>query len=269
MNVSSTKMSSTKTASSHPANRYKTSFGLFAALLISAFLTGCATGPNADPRDPLEPFNRTMFQFNDNVDRAILKPVATAYRDVTPSPIRTGVNNFFTNLGDLWSGINTALQGRPENTADNLTRFAVNSTLGLAGILDIATEAGLERHKSDFGQTLGVWGVPSGSYVVLPLFGPSTVRDTAALPVDLYGDPVAIGDLNDVALRNSLYGVRAVDARSQVLRQGNLLNDAALDRYTFTRDAYLQYRRNSINNSQEDSLLERLDVKKSDKGEDK
>ena len=161
-----------------------------AATAALVLLAGCATGPDANPKDPLEPFNRGVYRFNDAVDRAVLKPVATAYVDVTPSPVRTGVNNFFGNLGDLWSAVNAGLQLRPRETADNLLRFSVNTVLGFGGLLDIASEAGIERTRIDFGQTLGRWGVPSGAYLVLPFFGPSTVRDAGGLVADSAADPV-------------------------------------------------------------------------------
>ncbi|HQQ69732.1 MAG TPA: VacJ family lipoprotein, partial [Alicycliphilus sp.] len=163
-----------------------------ALLLGAALLSGCATGPNANPADPLEPYNRSMSTFNENVDKAVLKPVATAYRDVTPQPLRTGVTNFFANLGDAWSFVNNVLQFKGREAFDSLVRLSVNTVFGLGGVLDVASEAGIDRHKQDFGLTLGHWGVPTGPYLVLPLLGPSTVRDTAALPVDFY-----VGDLVD------------------------------------------------------------------------
>ena len=149
------------------------------ALLSGLVLAGCATGPDADPRDPLEPFNRGVQRFNDTVDDAVLKPVATVYRDTTPDLIRTGVSNFFGNLRDAWSFINATLQLRPREAAENFLRFNVNTFFGVAGLFDVASEMGIERTRLDFGQTLGRWGVPSGPYLVLPIFGPSTVRDAA------------------------------------------------------------------------------------------
>lgn len=216
------------------------------ALSLLAFLalSGCASGPNANPRDPLEPFNRGVYQLNDAVDRAVLKPVATAYRDVLPSPVRTGVNNFFSNLQDAWSAVNSALQLKGEAAGNNLVRFGVNTFLGLGGVLDIASEMRIERHTEDFGQTLGHWGVGAGPYLVLPLLGPSTVRDTAALPVDAQGNLVS--GVNDVATRNSVTALNLLDRRSRLLDATKLLDQVALDPYTFTRDAHLQRRRNSV-----------------------
>src|SRR6185369_1274355 len=158
-----------------------------AAVLM--MLGGCA-GFNTNPRDPLEPMNRKVMQFNEGVDSIVLKPVATVYRNEVPPLARTGVSNFFGNLGDAWSFVNSLLQFKFQNAAENLMRLNVNTFFGLGGILDIASELNLERHKEDFGQTLGRWGVPAGPYVVLPLLGPSTLRDTAALPVDYKGDLV-------------------------------------------------------------------------------
>lgn len=217
--------------------------GALLAMLL-ALTTGCATGPNANPADPLEPFNRGVTQFNDGVDRAVIKPVATAYDTVAPRFVRTGVSNFFNNLGDAWSAVNAVLQLKPQAAVDNFFRFQINTVFGLGGLLDFASEANIERHKEDFGQTLGRWGVPSGPYLVLPILGPSTVRDTAALPVDSWGS--AISHINDVPVRNYIYGLRAIDARANLLRTTNVIDQAALDKYSFTRDAYLQLRRNDV-----------------------
>lgn len=214
------------------------------AAVLAAVLGGCASGPQANPADPLEPFNRSMFAFNDALDRHVLKPVATTYHDAVPHPLRRGVGNFFANLQDVWSLVNNVLQLKVEAAADSFGRVLINTTIGLGGIFDVASEAGIARHTEDFGQTLGRWGVGAGPYVVLPFFGPSTVRDTAALPVDWRGDLVVQQD--DVALRNTLWALRTVDGRAQLLKAGQVLEDVALDKYTFTRDAYLQRRRSAI-----------------------
>lgn len=220
--------------------------GLRWALAASALIlmTGCATGPNANPADPFEPLNRQVSSFNDTVDDAVLRPVATVYQRVLPSPIRTGVNNFFGNLSDVWSFANSVAQLKLQDSAQIFMRVNVNTVFGLGGIFDVATEAGIDRHTEDFGQTLGRWGVPSGPYLVLPLLGPSTVRDTSALVVDVQGDLISV--IGDIPVRNSLYALRLVDLRSNLLRASQLLEDAALDRYTFTRDAFLQRRRNEV-----------------------
>ncbi len=212
---------------------------------VTVLLGGCATGPNAHPQDPLEPFNRGVYQFNEGLDRAVLKPVATAYQDVTPSPVRTGVSNFFNNLRDLWSSVNALLQARPREAAENFMRFNVNTFFGLGGVLDIATEMGIERTTLDVGHTLGRWGVPSGPYLVLPVFGPSSVRDTVGLVADHQGDLVQQG-VDHVPTRNALTALRVVDTRAHLLRAGELLEDVALDKYSFTRDAYLQRRQSQI-----------------------
>lgn len=219
---------------------------LACAAAVAALLAGCATGPNANPADPFEPLNRSVYRFNEGLDDAVLKPVATAYVKVLPSPVRTGVNNFFGNLGDVWSFANSVAQLRLQNSAETFMRVNVNTVFGLGGLLDVATEAGIDRHKEDFGQTLGRWGVPPGPYLVLPVLGSSTVRDAAALPVDAKGDLVHV--VQDIPVRNSLYVLRAVDMRAGLLRAGQLLGDAALDKYSFTRDVYLQRRQNDISN---------------------
>ncbi len=213
-----------------------------AALLGGALLlVGCATGPNANPKDPLEPLNRSIYQFNDAVDRTVLKPVAETYVDVVPSPARTGVSNFFGNLRDAWSAVNALLQGRPAEAGENLMRFSVNTFLGFGGLLDIASEAGIPRTTLDFGTTLGRWGVPSGPYLVLPLLGSSSVRDATGLVADNRGDLLS-QNVDHIPSRNSLYTLRIVDTRASLLRAGTLLEEASLDKYSFTRDAYLQRR---------------------------
>ncbi len=218
---------------------------ILGACALAVLMTGCATAPDtADPRDPFEGFNRTVFRFNDAVDEAVLKPVATGYQKVTPSFVQTGVSNFFGNIGDVWSAVNNLLQGKLEAGVSDGMRVAINTTFGFVGVLDIASEAGLTKHKEDFGQTLGVWGVPSGPYVVLPLLGPSTIRDTAALPVDFAGDVWQYTD--SVGTRNTGTALRIVDARAGLLDAGNLLEDVALDKYAFMRDAWLQRRQSMI-----------------------
>jgi phospholipid-binding lipoprotein MlaA len=227
--------------------------GLMAAIGVSLLLAGCATTNN--PKDPFEKFNRAMFTFNDAVDRTALKPAATAYKEIAPTFVQTGVNNFFGNLSDLWSSLNNFAQLKGQDGMNDFTRFAVNSTLGLAGVLDIATPAGLRKHNEDLGQTLGYWGVPSGPYLMLPILGPSTIRDTAALPGDWWGD--AWTHVSDIPWRNSGIALRAVDQRASVLDASNLLEDAALDRYEFIRDGYLQRRASKVLDT--DKAQERAD----------
>lgn len=214
-------------------------------LVLSAMLTACASGPAANPQDPLEPFNRSMFEFNEALDRTVLKPVATAYRDATPELARRGVGNFFNNIEDAWSFVNNVLQFKGEAALSSLMRVCFNTVFGFGGVLDIASEMQMDRHTEDFGQTLGRWGVGSGPYVVLPFFGPSTVRDTVALPVDkTAGDPVT--KIDDIPVRNTLWTLRLVDNRAQLLKAGEVLEEVALDKYTFIRDSHLQRRRNAV-----------------------
>ncbi|GGB96574.1 MlaA family lipoprotein [Pseudoduganella buxea] len=212
------------------------------ALAAAAALSGCAVGP--DKRDPMETWNRGVFKFNDTVDQYALKPVATGYKNVTPSFVQTGVSNFFGNLGDVWTAANNLLQGKGAEGMSDVMRVALNSTFGLLGVLDIASEAGLPKHKEDFGQTMGKWGVQSGPYVMLPLLGPSTLRDTVGLPLDMsadiwrYKDPVNVRNIGSVT--------RVVDQRAALLDASSLLEDAALDRYEFIRDGYLQRRQSQV-----------------------
>ncbi len=213
-------------------------------LIFLNLLTGCASGRAANPTDPLEPFNRRMFAVNEAVDKAVLKPVAQGYRAVTPQPVRAGVSNFFDNLEDLWSAVNGALQLRPVVATDNFMRFGVNTVFGLGGVLDIASEMGIERQSEDLGKTMGRWGVPSGPYLVMPLFGPSTVRDATTITLENRYNPVA--SIDNIRTRNSATVLRVVDTRTSLLRLTDMLDDMALDKYSFSRDAFLQKRRAEI-----------------------
>jgi phospholipid-binding lipoprotein MlaA len=212
--------------------------------VVALACVGCATRPDGNPRDPFETYNRGMFEFNDGVDRAIFKPAATMYRAVTPAPVRTGVSNFLGNIEDVWSFVNSVLQGKPQAAATTFVRFNVNTFLGLGGVLDIASEARIDRQREDFGQTLGYWGVPSGPYLVLPFLGSSTVRDTVALPVDMAAD--IVGNIDHVPTRNAMKVVDLLDTRAGLLRASDALDEVALDKYSFTRDAFLQRRRNAV-----------------------
>ena len=213
---------------------------LAAASLAALALAGCATGPNANPADPLEPFNRGVSTFNDNLDNYALKPVAQGYQDYVPSPVRTAVGNFFSNVSDVYSAANNLMQGKPTRAVEDTMRVAINSVLGLGGLIDIATPAGLPKYKEDFGQTLGVWGVPPGPYLVLPLFGPSSVRDGTGMVVDRFMDPTTYIAPWYASL--SVSTVRVVDGRAQLLGATSLIEAAALDKYSFLRDSYLQRR---------------------------
>jgi phospholipid-binding lipoprotein MlaA len=215
-------------------------------LLLAGFvgLGGCAT-TGGSPGDPLEGYNRAMFDFNDTVDKAFIKPVASGYKAVMPEFARTGVTNFFANLGDLWIGINNILQGKVEAGAGDFVRFLVNSTVGVVGLFDVASNTGLEKHNEDFGQTLGRWGVGSGAYVVLPLLGPSDVRDgLSLLALDWRGYPVWY--VNNIPTRNELVAAHFVDDRANLLDVSRMAEEAALDHYAYVRDAYLQRRRSLV-----------------------
>lgn len=220
--------------------------GKIAALFVTAVIfSGCAAPKN--PEDPYEGFNRAIFTFNEKVDKVALKPVAKVYKSVTPSFLQTGVGNFFGNIADIWIGANNLMQGKGEDGVSDFARVMINSSIGIFGIFDIASEAGLPKHNEDFGQTLGKWGVGPGSYIVLPFFGPSTARDAVALPLDLYTDPW--GHVYPVRYRNVGIGVRIVHKRAGLLDAETLVRGAALDRYQFTRDAYLQRRENLVDDN--------------------
>ena len=215
------------------------------AFCLLALATGCATtSGGGNPRDPWEAYNRPMYEFNDQLDRAVLKPVARGYKAVLPEFARTGVNNFFGNINDLATGLNNILQGKPADGVNDLGRLAVNSVIGIFGLFDVASPMGLDKHEEDFGQTLGVWGVPSGPYFIIPLFGPSTARDAPARLVDpqyaysRYVDPEWV--------RWTLFGTDIVRTRANLLDSEKVLDEAAIDRYSFIRDAWLQRRRNQV-----------------------
>lgn len=227
-------------------------------LTAALVLTGCAT---THPQDPFENFNRAMFRFNDTVDQAALKPAAKVYKTL-PDFVQIGVGNFFGNLEDGWTAVNNLLQGKLEDGLSDVMRFTFNSTFGLGGLLDIATEAGLQKHKEDFGQTLGKWGVRSGPYVVLPLLGSSTVRDVVALPADIEADPWH--HIRPAHTRNIGSVMRIVDQRAAVLDASNLIEEAALDRYEFVRDAYLQRRQNRVYDGDPPSSTYEFDTGPSD-----
>lgn len=213
-------------------------------LAVVTLLQACASVPNPDPHDPLESFNRGVFGFNDVLDRALIKPTATVYQKATPNWFRTGVGNFFNNLDDVWSAVNNALQLRGQDTGDSIGRVMINTTIGLGGLVDVASDLNVERHPADFGLTLGRWGVGGGPYVVLPFFGSYTLRDAAAFPVDYKGK--VLNNVDDVTVRDTLSIVEVVDTRAVYLRASQLVEEAALDKYSFVRDAYLQRRRNLV-----------------------
>lgn len=226
------------------------SLGLLAAVVV---LTGCASVPPAPagspaaaaaPADPWEAWNRKVYSFNDAIDNAVVKPVATAYRDVVPRLVRTGVSNFLGNIGDVWSAANHVLQGKVANGLEMGFRVMTNTLMGLGGVLDPATEFGMQRRSEDFGQTLGVWGFGNGPYVMLPLLGPSTVRDSFGLLADRQFSAARLPTTD--AGSYAVTAVEVVNLRASLLDASKLLDQVALDRYSFLRDAYLQRRRDAI-----------------------
>ncbi|MFL6674016.1 MAG: VacJ family lipoprotein [Massilia sp.] len=225
-------------------------FGLSIAILGA--LGGCATGPDRIPGDPLEPLNRATFRFNDALDRNVARPLAERYTNVTPRPLRIAIGNFFSNISDFPIMVNNFAQGRGGDGLSDLMRIATNTFFGIGGLIDIATPAGIPKHDQDFGLTLGHWGVPPGPFLVLPLFGPSTFRDAAGFGVDQEFYPV---NYADSALRNSLWGLNFVSTRARYLNATNLLEEAALDKYTFTRDAYLGRRRTMVSEGRGEESL--------------
>jgi len=225
--------------------------GTLAVLAVAVpLLGGCATtlndvrgGPGAK-LDPWENWNRKVFAFNEGLDERVLKPVATVYADVVPQPVRRGVDNFFGNFADAWSAVNNFLQGKGTAGVYDIVRVGTNTVFGLLGVLDGATEMGVEKTREDFGQTLGVWGMGTGAYIVWPLFGPSSLRDSIALPLDTAATPAVA--FNDGGARYSLTALQIINTRANLLGATRVLDDIALDKYNFLRDAYLQRRRSLV-----------------------
>lgn len=224
--------------------------------VLALSLAGCASvrGPGAPGQklDPWENWNRKVFNFNEKLDENVLKPVATAYSEIVPSPVRVAIDNFFGNVADAWSAVNLVLQGRFKASTQQVMRVAVNSTLGFAGLIDIATEAGIERNTQDLGKTFGRWGTGTGAYIVWPLFGPSSVRDSLALPWDRLASPGWLFDGGNYKV--GITALQIVNTRSNFLRASEMLEGIALDKYTFYRDAYLQ-RRGSFDDDEEYEVL--------------
>lgn len=221
---------------------YRAKTWLLALGLASLLVGGCAT--SGSPKDPIEGFNRAVFAFNEGLDKVIIKPVAKGYEAVLPTPVRTGVTNFFGNIADVFIAINNLLQGKPGEAMSDVGRVLVNSTVGILGLFDVASEMGMEKHEEDFGQTFGKWGVGPGAYVVIPVFGPRTVRDTVGLVLDVKADPVA--NIDHVPSRNSALVVRLIDNRANLLPADKVIEEAALDKYSYVRDGHLQRRRSLI-----------------------
>ena len=208
-------------------------------LLTACVLCGCAAGP--DPRDPLEPFNRKLYAFNEGVDKAVLKPVAKGYVAVVPQLVRRGVTNVFNNLGVIVTTFNDALQLKGSKVPVDFARFTTNMIFGLGGLIDVATELKIENRNEDFGQTLGYWGLASGPYLILPLFGPSSTRDASGRVVDFVASPFFYWN-PDPAIRWGVFALDIIDSRANLLEVEKFLDTASIDRYSFLRDAYLQRR---------------------------
>lgn len=211
-----------------------------AMIVCAAALGGCATVTTPSKGDPFESYNRTMFTINDTVDRYALKPVAKGYVWAVPEPVRNSVTNFFSNIGDVYIAANNLMQLKIADGVSDIMRVAINTVFGVGGLFDVATLAKLPKHVGDFGLTMGHYGVPPGPYVVLPLLGPSTVRDSAGLVVDYFGNPLTYVSPDSVSW--ALYGVNLINTRANLLDVSDLLADAALDKYTFVRNTYLQRR---------------------------
>ena len=221
----------------------------FTGIAVAAIVTGCAgpAGTTANPNDPWEGSNRSIYEFNDEFDKGILRPVSELYAFVTPQPVRTCIHNMFMNLGEIWSAINSTLQGRHEDAINTWGRFMLNTTLGVGGCIDVASANGAKRIPNDFGVTLGVWGVGSGPYVVLPFIGASSVRDTVGTAANFTFNQIDIvGSIHDVGWRNSIYGVEVVSRREALLDVSKTVDRTALDPYSFIRDAYLQRRKAQV-----------------------
>ncbi len=227
-------------------SRFMRLFKFAAVTALIALLSGCATVPDdyRDPRDPWESYNRAMHQFNTDFDNAIWKPVAEGYRAITPEQVDRGITNFFNNMRDFTSAINNLLQLKLSRAANDVGRILVNTTVGLLGFIDVASNMDLPSYKEDFGQTLGYWGIGPGPYFVLPILGPSSVRDAISIIPDWYTQPIAY--LDDETTQWALAILFGIDKRADLLGASEVLQEAALDPYSFTRDAYLQKRRNDV-----------------------
>ena len=238
-----------------PAHYKRLSIRTACVVLFMSLLAGCATG--RDPRDPFESMNRGIYQFNEGLDKAILKPVAQGYRAVLPQFVRSSVSNFFSNINDILVALNNLLQGKFTTAFSDFGRIAINSTLGIGGLFDVASEAGIEKHDEDFGQTLGWWGFSDGPFIVLPFFGPSNMRDTVGRVVDYFTDPITY--VRPRPVRYGLWGTRIVNRRAELLDASTILEAAALDPYEFVRDAYAQRRRNLIYDGEPPRELEMIE----------
>jgi phospholipid-binding lipoprotein MlaA len=213
-------------------------------VLMMSFYSLVSAGAASDADSILESYNKTMFRINDNLDQAVIKPVAKTYKNVVPSPIKSGVTNFFNNLRDGWTAVNQFLEGKPNEGMSDLGRFVINTTFGIGGLFDLASADNIPKHNKDFGQTLGKWGVGEGGYFVIPVLGPSTIRDTLCLYVDWMADPVS--SIDRVPVRNSMYVIRGVDDRRALLNTTDAIDEMAVDRYQAYKNAWLSHRRYEV-----------------------
>ena len=236
----------------------KRAFRFLTLVSLALVISACSVLPQrgneskGQKLDPWESWNRKVFSFNEELDDHVLRPVATAYSEIVPAFVRKSIDNFMSNVGDAWSAVNLPLQGRPKLALNQGLRFSINTVLGMGGVLDIASETGLERNSQDLGQTFGRWGFGTGAYVVWPLFGPSSVRDSLALPWDRLASPAWVFD--DGRAKVAITLTQIVNTRANFLRASDMLSDIALDKYTFYRDAYLQ-RRGHFEDDEEAELL--------------
>jgi phospholipid-binding lipoprotein MlaA len=217
-------------------------------VIISFAVVGCASIPEGEvrsPKDPWEAMNRTTFEFNEKLDKFAIRPATEGYVFIMPTPVRDGISNMISNVLDVPTAVNDLLQGKPKDSLDDLSRVFVNSTLGVAGIFDVASAGGMEKRREDFGQTFATWGFESGPYIVLPLFGASSVRDAVGLGVDILTDPLFQG-IKQKTLSNAITAIRFMDVRAKFLEAGDLLDGIVIDKYTFTRDTYFQRRRSLV-----------------------
>ena len=231
---------------------------LLLAIIMISMLSACASQAS---KDPLEGLNRGVYKFNDIADKAVAKPVAKAYKYITPTPIRTGVSNFFANLGTFGSVFNNLLQFKIGNAMSEAGRFVINSTVGLAGFIDVASMDNIPVHKEDFGQTLGTWGLGQGAYLVLPILGPSSLRDTTGFVVDTVAFDLVTyqHNIGNIATSNVLRGTSLINTRASLLDASDILDEAALDPYAFMRDAYLQRRENQLVDGDSTKQMQRDD----------
>lgn len=223
----------------------RTALKIILTLAVLA-LGACATVTQNERTAKIDPFegtNRAIFSFNEGLDKHVMKPVAETYQKVLPNPIRQGVTNFFGNIGDIFTAANNLLQGKPSDALNDAARVLINTTIGILGLFDVASDAGLEKHKEDFGQTLGVWGFETGPYLVLPVFGPRNIRDAAGLSVDWTTNFVLNSGTLSANQKVAVDSLYVIDNRAQDLGATDLLDEAAIDKYSFVRDSYLQRRR--------------------------